>query len=98
MFTLDTPAVVRQIAIVAYDAVARNGQCDRIGGAGASDGTGRRRRADPTGQLHVSHCPSERDRAKLLPDAALERRPEQIEWEIKPFRGPVPPNEHLRPI
>jgi hypothetical protein len=37
MLAPDTPAITRQIAIAAYDAVARNGHCHRIGGAGASD-------------------------------------------------------------
>ena len=87
---LDAPAVARQIAIAADDAVARNGQCDRVGGAGASDRTGRGEGADPTGQLHVGHRPADRDRAKLLPDAALERRPAHIEREMKSLRQACP--------
>jgi hypothetical protein len=79
-FTLavDAPAVARQVAIGADDSVARNGQCNRAGGAGTSDHTDRGQWADPTGQSHVGNRPSDGDRAHLLPDAALKRRPAHI--------------------
>src|SRR5215467_11774590 len=98
MLALDAPAVAREIAIGADDAVARNGECDRISGAGASDRAGRGRVADPTGEFHVGHRPSDTDRAKLLPDAALKRRPAHIEHELKSLGGPVHEAYHLRQI
>src|SRR5258708_35591285 len=75
---LDAPAVACQIAIGAGDAVARNGQSDRIGGAGASDHTGRGRGADPKGEPHVGNRPSTLERATLPPDTALTRSPAHL--------------------
>ena len=86
------------IAIAAHDALARNGQCDRVGGAGASDSAGRGQWADPTGQLRVAHGPFYRDCAKLLPDAALERRTAHIEREMKSFSRLVHEADHLGQI
>ena len=78
--------------------MARNGQCDRIGSAGASDHTGRGQGADPTGQLHVGHRPSDRDRAKLLPDAAVKRSPAHVEREMKSLGGLVHEADHPRQV
>jgi hypothetical protein len=47
-------------------------------------------------QLHLGHCPSDRDRAKLLPDAALKRCPAHVECEMKSLGGLVHEADHLR--
>src|SRR5215471_7354315 len=82
---LDAPAVAGQISIAAHHAVARDGQCDWIGGASPSHRARRRKGTDPAGQLHVGHRPSGGNGPKFLPDAALERSPTHIEREIEPF-------------
>src|SRR5260370_37226274 len=48
------------------------------------------------GELGVGHRGPDRDRAKRLPDAALERRPAQVERETETFARPVHEADHLR--
>ncbi len=95
---LDAPAIICQTAVGADDTVARNGQCDRIGGACAGDRAGRAEGTDPLGKLGVGHRPSHRNRAELLPDAALECRPAHVEEKVKSFARLVHEADHLRQI
>jgi hypothetical protein len=46
----------------------------------------------------AAHCPSDRDRAKLLPYAALKRRPAHVECEIKSLGWLVHETDHLRQV
>src|SRR5262245_39191611 len=87
--TLDAPLIASQVAIAPHDAVAGNGERDRIGRARGSDRTDRIQGADPAGEFGVGHRGSDWDRTKLFPDAPLERRSAQIERQLKSFAGPV---------
>jgi hypothetical protein len=48
--------------------------------------------------IHVGHRPSDGDRAKLLPDAAVKRRPAHVEREMKSLGGLVHEADHLRQV
>src|SRR5260221_3094349 len=58
-------------------------QCDGVLRAGLSDRSQRLRAAHAAGELRIGHGFSEGNRAKRIPDAALERRAANVEVEVK---------------
>src|SRR5262249_53474493 len=76
---LDTPAIARESTIGAHHAVARDGDGERVRGAGLRHGAHRLGRTDARGELAVAHRGTCRHLAQRLPDALLEGRAAQVE-------------------
>src|ERR1041384_3864659 len=80
---LDAPAVTGKRAVVAHDAVAGNGDRDRVRGAGVRYRTHRFRHADPLRDLRVGRGRPGRNLAQRLPHALLKGGAAHVEREIE---------------
>src|SRR5260221_14575094 len=80
---LDAPAVARERAVVAHDAVAGNGDGDRVGGAGVRHRAHGFRRADALRDLRVARRRAGRDLAQRLPDALLKGGAAHVERQVE---------------
>src|SRR5258706_226695 len=80
---LDAPAVARERAVVAHDAVAGNGDRDRVGGAGVRHRAHGFRHADALRDLRVGRSRAGRDLAQRLPDALLKGGSAHVERQIE---------------
>ena len=78
----EAPAVPGQVAVLADDAMARDDDGDRVGGAGAGDGANGSGLADGAGDLGVRARGAVGDAAKFVPDAALERGGLHVERQV----------------
>src|ERR1022692_746975 len=81
LLALDAPAVTAQLAILSDYAVARDRDCDSVGGAGPCYGSGRRRHADLFGYGAIGTGFSAWDLLQGLPNAALKRGRSNIQRE-----------------
>src|SRR5258707_7780949 len=80
---LDAPAVARERAVVAHDAVAGNGDGDRVGGAGVRYRAHGFRHADALRDLRVGHRRPRRNLAQRLPDALLKGGAAHVERQVE---------------
>src|SRR5262245_18202811 len=78
-----TPAVPACSARRGHDAVARDGERDRIGGTRTSDGAHRLRTADRRGDLAIGPRLAVRNLRERLPHLPLERRGLHVERQIQ---------------
>src|SRR6266705_2469862 len=83
---LDSPAVSSERAVSSDDAMARHGQSDWVGGAGAGHGTDSARVADLRCDLAVAASSAVGDAADGVPYFALKHGRLQIERQVKRVR------------
>src|SRR6202051_393787 len=79
----DAPTIARDRSTVAHDAMTGDCQGDRVLSAGLSDRSQRYGAAHTAGELRVGEGFSERNRAKRIPNTALEWRAANIEVEVE---------------
>ena len=83
LLSLDAPAVAGEVAVGADDAVARDGDGERVGGAGPGDGADGARVADAAGDFGVAGGLAEGDLGERVPDALLEGGAADVEREVQ---------------
>ena len=80
---IHTPSVSRQVAIAPHHTVAGNGYCQVIRPAGLSNRAHGFRFSDALGDIGIAHRCAHRNLSQRLPDAFLERRPLEIQWQLE---------------
>ena len=66
--------------------MARNRNCQRIGGYGSAYGTHRFRRTDAISDLQITGCPTRGNFAQSLPHALLKRRAANVKRQVQSER------------
>src|SRR5712692_8450277 len=80
---LHAPGVTRKRTVVPHHPVTRDGDGELVGRAGAGDGPGCLRRADPASDLRVGHGLARGDFLKGLPHPLLEGGTANVERQIE---------------
>ena len=80
---IDAPPVAGEMAVVADDTMAGDGDGDTVSGAGPGDGAHGFRTADFSGDLRVARGRAGGDFPQCLPDALLEHRPSNIKRQVE---------------
>src|SRR6202790_5663056 len=83
LLAFDAPAIARHRSTAAHDAMTGDCQGDRVLGAGLSDRSQRFGTAHTAGELRVGQGFSERNRAKRIPNTALEWRATNVEVKVE---------------
>src|SRR6202049_3301513 len=83
LLAFDAPAIARHRSTVAHDAMTGDCQGDRVLSAGLSDRSQRFGAAHTAGELRVGEGFSERNRAKRIPNTALEWRAANVEVKVE---------------
>src|SRR5262245_42550601 len=93
---LETPAIARQSAVAAHDAMAGNRHGAGLGGAGLAHFFCGRRRAWPPSYVGVAFCRAGRDLLQRAPDLLLEGRSAHFQRHIEAHRRRGEEARHLR--
>src|SRR5215469_18676679 len=83
LLALDSPSVPAQVSILANHSMTGNRYSNAIPGAGLRYGASRFRFADSIGHLAVGACGAVGNGLQVFPDAALEGRGLNIEWQSR---------------
>src|ERR1700694_5952638 len=83
LLAFDAPAIARHRSTVAHDPMTGDCQGDPVLGAGLSDRSQLFGAAHMTGELRVGEGPSEQNRAKRIPNTALEWRAANVEVKVE---------------
>ena len=95
LLAADTPSVAPRPTARRHDAMAGNGERDRIRRARPCDGPRGARAADGRGDLRVRTRLAVRDRGQRIPDLPLKRRGLHVERQIEPRPTTVEVGENL---
>ena len=94
LFALDPPAITGEFATLAHNAMARDDDGDRIGGAGASHGAHGSGIANAACDFGIGSSLSVRNALKLFPDAALECSAANVEGNLATLGAGTQPRNH----